>query len=95
MTLYDLGFNAISPPSESAVIPEDKMLNYISRFKYIVSFYDNDATGIKYGKKFKYNIFLPINSSKDAWDFKIKYNGKNLKKFVKNQLNKIKIQRTN
>lgn len=47
MTLYELGFNAISFHAEGVNIPESIMIKLSSRFKNIICYYDNDEAGKK------------------------------------------------
>lgn len=51
MVLYEMGYNAISPPSESTIIPEIIIKNLKSRFKKIIMFYDRDAAGVIFTRK--------------------------------------------
>ena len=48
MVLYELGYNAVAPPSETSPIPKVVMDHLQSRFKKIVILYDRDHTGINY-----------------------------------------------
>jgi len=51
MCLYELGFNAIAPASETATIPEKIMDELKIRFNTIIVLYDNDSPGISAAKK--------------------------------------------
>lgn len=79
MCLYELGYNAVAPSSESSVIPENIISNFKNRFNKIILFYDNDTTGIlgMIKNKKRYNlrsIFIPIYYNiKDISDF-VRYN---------------------
>ena len=57
MCLYEMGFNAISPSSETTFIPEDILKSLRSKWKKIVILFDRDATGMKkareYSKQYK------------------------------------------
>jgi len=75
MVLYELGYIAIAPNSESISIP-DKIVNYLNKqFKNIILFYDNDKTGIagmlKHKKQHNFKCrFIPLQyKSKDISDF--------------------------
>lgn len=46
MALYELGFTAIAPNSESTVIPSTIMTDLKKRFKQIILFYDRDLGGL-------------------------------------------------
>lgn len=64
MTLYEMGYNAISPSSETAEIPEIAINNIKSRFNRIIMFYDRDKTGVSFTRKIvsKYKFdFIFIN----------------------------------
>lgn len=51
MCLYEMGYTAISPSSESTFIP-DKALNQLKkRFKRILICFDRDGPGVKYMRK--------------------------------------------
>ena len=57
MCLHEMGYNAISPSSETTFIPED-ILHFLRRkWKKIVIIFDRDATGMlkarEYGKRYK------------------------------------------
>lgn len=47
MTLYEMGYSAISPSSESTFIPEKALLDIKKRFKRIIILFDRDSTGVK------------------------------------------------
>lgn len=51
MTLYELGYNAVAPTSENSVIPKEKVLELLSRFKIVYSLYDRDKTGVINARK--------------------------------------------
>lgn len=75
MVLYELGYTAIAPSSESTEIPKDIIAELKTRFKRIVLFFDNDEAGIKhslkYSDKYKFER-IQINPSegiKDISDF--------------------------
>lgn len=51
MCLYEMGFNAISPSSESTFIPEDVLEDLKKRFKRIIILFDRDIAGVKYSRK--------------------------------------------
>lgn len=75
MTLYELGFNAISFHAEGVTIPQEKMLELLSRFKTVICYYDNDEAGKKNSHKITagYNIRHFNNpddlQEKDAFDY--------------------------
>ena len=80
MCLYEMGFSAISPSSETTFIPEDMLKSLRSKWKHIVIMYDRDKTGMKtareYSKKYKLDaIFVHKKfNSKDISDA-VKANG--------------------
>lgn len=47
MTLYELGYIAIAPTSESTFVPDTYFEKQHKRFKKIILFMDSDTTGIK------------------------------------------------
>lgn len=51
MVLYEMGYNAVAPSSESINIPEIVIDNLKRRFKKILIFYDRDKAGIQYARK--------------------------------------------
>ena len=57
MCLYEMGFNAISPSSETTFIPDDILKSLRYKWKHIIILYDRDATGMKmsrgYSKQYK------------------------------------------
>lgn len=75
MTLYELGFNAISFHAEGVNIPESIMKELLDRFDNVICYYDNDEAGKKNSHKITkgYNIRHfnnPDNlKEKDAFDY--------------------------
>jgi len=75
MTLYSLGYTAVSANSENTLIPLKVMNDLRQRFKRIVVFYDNDPSGQKGAKEMAqtYNVStveIPTSyKSKDISDF--------------------------
>lgn len=57
MCLHEMGFNAISPSSETTFIPDDILKSLRRKWKKIVIIFDRDATGMlkarEYSKKYK------------------------------------------
>jgi hypothetical protein len=92
MVLHELGYNAISPPSESTMIPEIVLNKLKERFKKIVIFYDRDRTGVQFTRKIvsKYSFdFLFINKkykTKDISDFAKKFSLKEAELFMKSKI---------
>ena len=74
MCLYEMGFNAISPSSETTFIPDDILKSLRYKWKRIVILFDRDATGMRkareYSKKYKIDaIFVHKKfNSKDISD---------------------------
>lgn len=52
MCLYEMGYNAISPSSESTFIPEDILNKLRERFKTILICFDRDPSGVKNMRKY-------------------------------------------
>jgi len=75
MTLYELGFNAISFHAEGVTIPKNIMLELLNRFKNVICYYDNDEAGKLNSHKITkgYNIRHFNNpdglKEKDAFDY--------------------------
>jgi len=71
LCLYELGYTAIAPTSETSFVPEQYFYKQKSRFENIVLLYDSDNTGIKFSKEFsvKYNIpYIIVPYEKDVKD---------------------------
>lgn len=51
MCLYEMGYNAISPSSESTFIPNDVLQNILKRFKRVLLCFDRDIPGCKNMRK--------------------------------------------
>lgn len=51
MTLYELGYTAIAPTSETSFVPDKYFIKQNSRFKKVLLFMDSDKTGIEANKK--------------------------------------------
>lgn len=52
MCLYEMGFNAISPSSETTFIPESVLEDLKRRFKRIIILFDRDAAGVKNARQY-------------------------------------------
>jgi len=89
MTLFELGYTAIAPTSESTFVPDDYFKKQESRFKRIILFMDSDEAGIKANQKLsdKWGLkfmFIPYSfGSKDISDFVWKYGIDEAKRVVK------------
>jgi hypothetical protein len=81
MCLYELGYIAIAPTSETSFVPDTYFIKQNSRFKRILLFMDSDKTGIEANKrlsdkwKLDYIIIPEGYQSKDISDM-VKNNGK-------------------
>lgn len=51
MCLYEMGYPAISPSSESTFIPKDVLEQLKTRFKRIIILFDRDVSGVKRSRK--------------------------------------------
>ena len=60
MSLTEMGYNAIAPPSESSTIEDVVIKDLEMRFNKIIIFYDRDKAGMKYTR----SLF-----QKTGWDF--------------------------
>lgn len=80
MVLKEMGYNAISPSSETTFIPDDILDDLKSRYSKLYILYDRDATGVKqaraYSKKYHIDAFF-INKRFKAKDISdaVKLNG--------------------
>ena len=52
MCLYEMGFTAISPSSETTFIPDNVLESLRKRFKTIVILFDRDEAGVKNARKY-------------------------------------------
>ena len=74
MCLYEMGYNSISPSSETTFLPKNILESLKERWKHIVILYDRDKTGVaearKYSKQFNLDaIFVHKRfKSKDISD---------------------------
>lgn len=88
IVLDKLGYNAIAPSSETAIIDENKIIDYKNRFNNLILFYDNDEPGIiasnKHKKLYNCNEFMiPIEYNvKDPSDFVEVYGYDKLKEII-------------
>lgn len=51
MCLYEMGYNAISPSSESTFIPDDVLQSILKRFKRVLLCFDRDIAGVRNMRK--------------------------------------------
>lgn len=92
LTLYGLGYNAISLASETTSLMEYEYNKLINRFDNIISLYDNDETGIKYSQNNldMWNIFYTFmpeyTNCKDVSDLYKKVGKEECKKILKKLL---------
>ena len=79
MCLYEMGFYAISPSSETTFIPEDMLQSLRRKWKHIVILFDRDRTGMfkarEYSKRYKFDALF-VNKRFNAKDISdaVKYN---------------------
>lgn len=79
MCLYEMGFYAISPSSETTFIPEDILKSLRSKWKHIVILFDRDRTGMskarEYSRQYKFDALF-VNKKFNAKDISdaVKYN---------------------
>lgn len=92
LTLYGLGYNAISLASENIILMEYEYNKLINRFDNIVSLYDNDETGKIYSQNNldMWNIFCTFipeyTQCKDVSDLYKKVGREKCKKILKELL---------
>lgn len=60
LCLYEMGYTAIAPTSESSFVPDAYFEKQQSRFTRIVGLYDNDDAGRKFSKKFSETYKIPF-----------------------------------
>ena len=96
MLLREMGFNAICFNSETVDVNSDvvkrTVKNLKSRFKFVISFMDNDESGMKSNLKLAQTFRLPYIHTvgpKDLSDFYVRYNHKKTWKFLKKSLKRI------
>lgn len=90
MTLYEMSFISIAPPSESTFLPIEYYEKQNNRFNRIILLFDNDSSGVKMSRKFSKQlniqcVFIPLGQGKDISDF-VKNNNKELGKELINNL---------
>ena len=73
LCMWEMGYTAIAPQSESSRLPEYAIKDLKSRFKNIYYLYDNDSTGIEMSTKFAKedevnNIILSTENT--IWNYK-------------------------
>lgn len=71
MCLYEMGFYAISPSSETTFIPEDILQSLRHKWKHIVILFDRDRTGMlkarEYSKRYRFDALF-VNKRFNAKD---------------------------
>ncbi len=80
MVLYEMGYCAISPSSETTFITDELLLNLKKYFKRIVLLYDRDKTGVRKSREFSRKFGLEailVNKRFNAKDISdaVKLNG--------------------
>lgn len=94
MTLHELGYDAISPSSESTFIPDIALKRILKRFKRLLILFDRDQAGykhsIKFGTKYSIKSFF-INKrfkAKDISDAVKQHGSKILKNWLNEEVNR-------
>ena len=94
MCLHEMGYNAISPSSESTFIPEDILDALKKRFKRIIILFDRDVAGVHNSRKFslKYGLEVMLVNKKymckDISDAVKKHGLSEMKSFLTKNLRK-------
>lgn len=89
MCLYEMGYNAISPSSESTFLPNDVLQDILKRFKNVLLCFDRDISGIKNMRKISLKTGLKGFLVHKKWQAKdisdaIKKNGfENIRNWLK------------
>ena len=100
MCFYEMGYNAISPASESTWLPDIALEDLRKRFKRIILMFDRDVTGTKYLRKISLKTGLEpllVNKKFKAKDISdaIKLNGfEKVKKWFDEEIEKDKKRRS-
>lgn len=94
MVLYEMGYNAISPSSETSFIPMDIFEDLKKRFKHILILFDRDKTGVRRTRElsntYKLDAFF-VNkrfAAKDISDAVISSNFETVKQWLDKTLQK-------
>ena len=88
MALYEMGYIAIAPTSETSFVPDNYFLKQNKRFKRIILFMDSDKTGIEANKRLsdrwslRYIIIPEGYKSKDISDMIKNYGKETTLKFM-------------
>lgn len=95
MVLREMGYNAISPSSETTFITTELLNDLKKQFKRIVLLYDRDKTGVRKSREFgrRYGLYAFLMNkkfgAKDISDA-VKLNGfDTIKKWIDNTLNNL------
>ena len=100
MCFYEIGYNAVSPASESTWLPDIVLENLKKRFKRIILMFDRDTTGTKYLRKISLKTGLEpllVNKKFKAKDISdaIELNGfEKVKKWFDEEIEKDKKRRS-
>lgn len=78
MCLYEMGFYAISPSSETTFIPDDMLQSLRSKWNHIVILFDRDPTGMKKAREYSKQYRL------DALFVNKRFHAKDISDAVKN-----------
>lgn len=78
MVLYEMGYNAISPSSESTFIPDKALKVLKKRFKRILLCFDRDVAGVKNMRK------ISLKTGLNGFLVHKKYHSKDISDAVKN-----------
>jgi hypothetical protein len=88
MVLFELGYCAISPMSETTKLSSRFIDSLKSKFKHIYIFFDNDDTGVNFANSYGLDtIFINDVLTKDISDFVEMYGFYNAKQFMSNAIN--------
>ena len=95
MVLYEMGYTAIAPTSETSFVPNQYFEKQQGRFKKIVLFMDSDETGMKMNKRLSEKWGLDYISipeeyySKDISDLVYNHDKETAKKLIYEQTSKV------
>jgi len=83
MALYEMGYTAISPSSESTFIPEKALKLILKRFKRVLICFDRDVPGVKNMRKLK------LKTGLDGFLVHKKFKAKDISDAVKNNSQRV------
>lgn len=96
MTLYKMGYEAVSPSSETTFIPDDIYNKLKKKYSHIVILFDRDVTGMQQARKYSKLHSIPAffihkkYKTKDVSDCVKKIGFEETKKFIDTEIGHLK-----